>query len=79
MLVLVHVLVFVFVVLVSGCLPGQPADLVVCDGAPDVTGLHDIDEYIQVCRSAATSADILYSTDCLRHICSKWPRDRRSL
>lgn len=22
-------------------------DLVVCDGAPDVTGLHDIDEYIQ--------------------------------
>nr|XP_033779302.1 putative tRNA (cytidine(32)/guanosine(34)-2'-O)-methyltransferase isoform X4 [Geotrypetes seraphini] len=26
---------------------GQPADLVVCDGAPDVTGLHDIDEYIQ--------------------------------
>merc|ERR1712112_609594 len=23
------------------------ADLVVCDGAPDVTGLHDIDEYIQ--------------------------------
>ncbi|XP_060678576.1 putative tRNA (cytidine(32)/guanosine(34)-2'-O)-methyltransferase [Hemiscyllium ocellatum] len=26
---------------------GQAADLVVCDGAPDVTGLHDIDEYIQ--------------------------------
>ncbi|CAI9599699.1 unnamed protein product, partial [Staurois parvus] len=26
---------------------GHPADLVVCDGAPDVTGLHDIDEYIQ--------------------------------
>eukprot|EP00041_Stephanoeca_diplocostata_P012498 m.209409 g.209409 ORF g.209409 m.209409 type:complete len:311 (-) comp18980_c0_seq3:184-1116(-) len=26
---------------------GQQADLVVCDGAPDVTGLHDIDEYIQ--------------------------------
>ena len=26
---------------------GKPADLVVCDGAPDVTGLHDIDEYIQ--------------------------------
>ncbi|XP_035631800.1 putative tRNA (cytidine(32)/guanosine(34)-2'-O)-methyltransferase isoform X1 [Oncorhynchus keta] len=26
---------------------GQPADLVVCDGAPDVTGLHDVDEYIQ--------------------------------
>jgi len=26
---------------------GQRADLVVCDGAPDVTGLHDIDEYVQ--------------------------------
>ncbi|XP_043076654.1 putative tRNA (cytidine(32)/guanosine(34)-2'-O)-methyltransferase [Puntigrus tetrazona] len=26
---------------------GQSADLVVCDGAPDVTGLHDVDEYIQ--------------------------------
>lgn len=26
---------------------GNKADLVVCDGAPDVTGLHDIDEYIQ--------------------------------
>ncbi|NP_001040360.3 FtsJ-like methyltransferase-like [Bombyx mori] len=26
---------------------GLKADLVVCDGAPDVTGLHDIDEYVQ--------------------------------
>ncbi|OII70758.1 methylase [Cryptosporidium ubiquitum] len=26
---------------------GKKADLVLCDGAPDVTGLHDIDEYIQ--------------------------------
>ncbi|XP_025907355.1 putative tRNA (cytidine(32)/guanosine(34)-2'-O)-methyltransferase [Nothoprocta perdicaria] len=26
---------------------GLPADLVVCDGAPDVTGLHDLDEFIQ--------------------------------
>ncbi|GFR42113.1 hypothetical protein Agub_g2956, partial [Astrephomene gubernaculifera] len=26
---------------------GHPADLVVCDGAPDVTGLHDLDEYVQ--------------------------------
>ncbi|XP_037945650.1 putative tRNA (cytidine(32)/guanosine(34)-2'-O)-methyltransferase 1 [Teleopsis dalmanni] len=25
----------------------QKAELVICDGAPDVTGLHDIDEYIQ--------------------------------
>jgi len=26
---------------------GNLADLVVCDGAPDVTGLHDLDEYMQ--------------------------------
>ena len=26
---------------------GKLVDLVVCDGAPDVTGLHDMDEYIQ--------------------------------
>ncbi|GAB5371396.1 hypothetical protein AAMO2058_001576300 [Amorphochlora amoebiformis] len=26
---------------------GKKAQLVVCDGAPDVTGLHDIDEYVQ--------------------------------
>ncbi|CAM9233117.1 unnamed protein product, partial [Hapterophycus canaliculatus] len=26
---------------------GGLAELVVCDGAPDVTGLHDIDEYLQ--------------------------------
>ncbi|CAK9296456.1 unnamed protein product [Gordionus sp. m RMFG-2023] len=26
---------------------GEHADLVLCDGAPDVTGFHDIDEYIQ--------------------------------
>lgn len=26
---------------------GHRAELVVCDGAPDVTGLHDIDEYVQ--------------------------------
>lgn len=26
---------------------GKLADLVVCDGAPDVTGLHDMDQYLQ--------------------------------
>ena len=26
---------------------GRRAELVVCDGAPDVTGLHDVDEYLQ--------------------------------
>ena len=25
---------------------GEKAELVVCDGAPDVTGLHDIGEYM---------------------------------
>lgn len=29
------------------CLSGEFAQLVVCDGAPDVTGLHDLDEYVQ--------------------------------
>jgi tRNA (cytidine32/guanosine34-2'-O)-methyltransferase len=29
------------------CFQGGRADLVVCDGAPDVTGLHDVDEYVQ--------------------------------
>lgn len=28
-------------------LGGSKADVVVCDGAPDVTGLHDMDEYLQ--------------------------------
>jgi len=28
-------------------LGGEKAQLVVCDGAPDVTGLHDLDEYMQ--------------------------------
>jgi tRNA (cytidine32/guanosine34-2'-O)-methyltransferase len=27
---------------------GRQADLVVCDGAPDVTGLHDLDQYVQL-------------------------------
>jgi len=25
---------------------GNKANLVICDGAPDVTGFHDIDQYI---------------------------------
>jgi tRNA (cytidine32/guanosine34-2'-O)-methyltransferase len=32
---------------IIGHFEGEPADLVVCDGAPDVTGLHDMDEFIQ--------------------------------
>lgn len=26
---------------------GSQADMVICDGAPDITGMHDLDEYIQ--------------------------------
>jgi tRNA (cytidine32/guanosine34-2'-O)-methyltransferase len=32
---------------IVGYFNGSKADLVVCDGAPDVTGLHDMDEFIQ--------------------------------
>jgi tRNA (cytidine32/guanosine34-2'-O)-methyltransferase len=32
---------------IIGHFSGEKADLVVCDGAPDVTGLHDIDEFVQ--------------------------------
>lgn len=32
---------------VREALGGEAAQLVVCDGAPDVTGLHDMDEYVQ--------------------------------
>lgn len=31
---------------IIGHFDGDKADLCVCDGAPDVTGLHDLDEYI---------------------------------
>jgi len=33
--------------LILGHFSGQPADLIICDGAPDVTGMHDMDEYLQ--------------------------------
>ena len=32
---------------VVGEFGGSKAELVICDGAPDVTGLHDLDEYVQ--------------------------------
>ncbi|GAA5975450.1 hypothetical protein JCM11641_004267 [Rhodosporidiobolus odoratus] len=32
---------------IIGHFKGGLADLVVCDGAPDVTGLHDLDEFVQ--------------------------------
>ncbi|ELA41890.1 23S rRNA (uridine(2552)-2'-O-)-methyltransferase [Vittaforma corneae ATCC 50505] len=39
---------------------GEKADLIVCDGAPDVTGFHDLDEFLQL--------DLLKSA---LHICTK--------
>ncbi|XP_036918301.1 putative tRNA (cytidine(32)/guanosine(34)-2'-O)-methyltransferase isoform X1 [Sturnira hondurensis] len=56
---------------------GCPADLVVCDGAPDVTGLHDVDEYMQAqlllavsnlgcpCLSLSPSSDLRLSLSYL--------------
>ena len=32
---------------IFGCFGGRKAHLVVSDGAPDVTGMHDMDEYVQ--------------------------------
>jgi tRNA (cytidine32/guanosine34-2'-O)-methyltransferase len=32
---------------IIGYFKGQRAQIVICDGAPDVTGLHDIDQYVQ--------------------------------
>ncbi len=32
---------------ILGLFGGEKADLVICDGAPDVTGFHDVDQYIQ--------------------------------
>lgn len=32
---------------IIGFFEGELAELVICDGAPDVTGLHQIDEYVQ--------------------------------
>ena len=29
------------------CFKGNLCDLVICDGAPDITGFHDMDQYIQ--------------------------------
>ena len=41
---------------IIGHFRGGRADLVVCDGAPDVTGLHDMDEYIQAQLLLAVSS-----------------------
>lgn len=43
---------------------GKLADLVVCDGAPDVTGLHDMDEFLQ---AQLLLAALSITTHVLRH------------
>jgi len=43
---------------------GKPADLIICDGAPDITGLHDIDEYV---HSQLIMAAIDITTAILRN------------
>lgn len=43
-------------------LGGEKADVVVCDGAPDVTGIHDLDEFLQsqlVVAAATIAASVL--------------------
>ncbi len=47
---------------------GSLADLVVCDGAPDVTGLHDIDEYMQVGFCPVVLVDFKAIVICARSI-----------
>jgi len=44
---------------IIGHFEGGKADLVVCDGAPDVTGLHDLDEYVQAQLLLAVSNQTL--------------------
>lgn len=39
---------------------GNKTELVVCDGAPDVTGFHDIDQYIQ--SQLIVAVTILYTS-----------------
>ncbi|KAI4292718.1 tRNA (cytidine32/guanosine34-2'-O)-methyltransferase [Pancytospora philotis] len=51
---------------IAAAFENDKADLVVCDGAPDVTGFHDLDEYLQMdlltaalklaCRAAGPSS-----------------------
>ncbi|KAL6528619.1 hypothetical protein OROMI_029264 [Orobanche minor] len=45
---------------------GGKADLVVCDGAPDVTGLHDMDEFVQ------SQLILAWINDSYAHTKSRW-------
>lgn len=43
------------------------ADLLVCDGAPDVTGLHDLDEFIQGQLLLSVRSNIARLFSCLNY------------
>ena len=49
---------------IIGHFDGNLADIEVCDGAPDVTGLHDVDEYVQF---QLLLAAVNITTHVLRH------------
>jgi tRNA (cytidine32/guanosine34-2'-O)-methyltransferase len=46
----------------------QRAELVICDGAPDVTGLHDLDEYLQ---AQLLISAVKITTHVLRNVCGQ--------
>lgn len=48
---------------IIGHFEGEKADLVICDGAPDVTGLHDMDEYVQAQLLLAVSSSPIHVKD----------------
>jgi hypothetical protein len=59
---------------------GEKSQLVICDGAPDITGLHDLDEYVQSQLLLAASVNPIlfpgpeYYNTCSRsrwNVCSK--------
>ncbi len=49
---------------ISEALEGEKADIVVSDGAPDVTGVHDLDENLQVVINTVHEI-IVYMNVCL--------------
>ena len=61
---------------------GLRADIVVCDGAPDVTGLHDIDECVAAPRATLrlllARGDARTAGTCRRSCCSRRSPSRRA-
>jgi len=50
---------------------GELADIVICDGAPDVTGLHDIDECVVADRVSQLLVSHQASRSCLPDTCKR--------